>query len=554
MRQEKGSLRDQDEMSKSLVTRVILPMAEKWSKFFSQLTPVTSLNRAKTSIIRAGLQGKVTPGQITTLSYILMVVLPVTSFPAAQMMASSKFMFWAIVGISALLGYRLPYGFVEGKAKARQHEIRKALPFTLDLISISVEAGMALDGAMAIVMEKSTGPMADELALTLREIRLGKGRNEALIDMGNRIGLDELKAFVTARHLHRTARRLAGGRHPDPGAGNAHQAPSACRGKGDEDAGEDHDSARPLHLSLDVHCDFGSCHHPDARERDLSEVGGRAEAGNPSQDLSGPRDAHSPVRRTMSRDFPLATVWVCSITTRKRRFFGQPRQSHQKRRAQTTVEFALILIPFFTFLFAIIDYANVYYYDNALQNALRESARFATAGRVIQTNGLYEANAQGVEVPEAIQDTEGREASRNECIRYWFKSNCVINIPYTNISIFSASADAGNPPITTTNNGVLHLVSGYTTNVSGTNVTYTPVPAVAGPGNANDYVEIIANYTVGTITPILSWLGGYNGRGVPGGYNLRVSAIVKNEPATLNFLHTNIYSDEPNETAADQSK
>ena len=135
-----------------------------------------------------------------------------------------------------------------------------------------------------------------------------------------------------------------------------------------------------------------------------------------------------------------------------------------------------------------------------------------------------------------------------------FKSNCVINIPYTNISIFSASADAGNPPITTTNNGVLHLVSGYTTNVSGTNVTYTPVPAVAGPGNANDYVEIIANYTVGTITPILSWLGGYNGRGVPGGYNLRVSAIVKNEPATLNFLHTNIYSDEPNETAADQSK
>ncbi len=57
---------------------------------------------------------------------------------------------------------------------------------------------MALDGAMAIVMEKSTGPMAEELALTLREIRLGKGRNEALVDMGNRIGLDELKAFVTA--------------------------------------------------------------------------------------------------------------------------------------------------------------------------------------------------------------------------------------------------------------------------------------------------------------------------------------------------------------------
>ncbi len=95
-------------------------------------------------------------------------------------------------------GYRLPFGYIQGKAKARQHEIRKALPFTLDLISISVEAGMALDGAMAIVQEKSTGPMADELGLTLREIRLGKGRNEALVDMGERVGLEELKSFVTA--------------------------------------------------------------------------------------------------------------------------------------------------------------------------------------------------------------------------------------------------------------------------------------------------------------------------------------------------------------------
>jgi tight adherence protein C len=104
----------------------------------------------------------------------------------------------AILFIALILGYRLPYGYVQGKAAARKHEIRKALPFTLDLISISVEAGMALDGAMQIVQEKSTGPMADELGLTLREIRLGKGRNEALVDMGDRIGLEELKSFVTA--------------------------------------------------------------------------------------------------------------------------------------------------------------------------------------------------------------------------------------------------------------------------------------------------------------------------------------------------------------------
>ncbi len=194
-----STLRDQDEMNKSLVTRVILPVVDKTSKFFSQLTPVTSLNRARVLIIRAGLQGsKVTPARITSFSYILMILVPFMSLSFVGVPQGLMTFSTLVLVIGGLLGYRLPYGWIEGKAKARQNEIRKALPFTLDLISISVEAGMALDGAMAIVMEKSTGPMAEELNLTLREIRLGKGRNEALIDMGDRIGLEELKAFVTA--------------------------------------------------------------------------------------------------------------------------------------------------------------------------------------------------------------------------------------------------------------------------------------------------------------------------------------------------------------------
>ncbi|HEV3273053.1 MAG TPA: type II secretion system F family protein [Candidatus Methylacidiphilales bacterium] len=194
----KTSLRDEEEMGKSVFVRIILPIVDKTSRFFSQITPITAVKRARISIIQAGMQGRVTPERITSFSYILLILLPVTIFPTAQMMGKGGVMTYAIIGIAALLGYRLPFGYVQGKAQARQHEIRKALPFTLDLISISVEAGMALDGAMAIVQEKSTGPMADELGLTLREIRLGKGRNEALVDMGDRIGLEELKSFVTA--------------------------------------------------------------------------------------------------------------------------------------------------------------------------------------------------------------------------------------------------------------------------------------------------------------------------------------------------------------------
>jgi Flp pilus assembly protein TadG len=253
----------------------------------------------------------------------------------------------------------------------------------------------------------------------------------------------------------------------------------------------------------------------------------------------------------MSRESPPSTVGAWPLQTAKRPKFGRFLRLRAASKAQTTVEFSLIIAPFFAILFAMIDYANVYYYDNSLQNALREAARFATAGRIIQNSNAYVANGQGVEVPLAITDSEGRVASRNECIRYWFQSNCVIHVPITNIVIYSATVVNGQPPLTSTNNGVLHLVSGFTTNANGST---TAIPAVPGPGNANDYVEIVCNYSIGTITPIFRFLGGYDGRAIPGGYNLRVSAIVKNEPAMLNFLHTNMYSDEPNESATQQSQ
>ena len=221
---------------------------------------------------------------------------------------------------------------------------------------------------------------------------------------------------------------------------------------------------------------------------------------------------------------------------------------------QTTVEFALICIPFFAILFAIIDFAQIYFYENSMQNSLREAARFATAGSIIQAynaNGTpaFETNSTGITVPKAISDSAGREASRNECIRYWFYSNCVLQgIPLSNIEIYSAPTLPGVPPVTATNSlGQLTLQSGFTVTTNGSSgaVSTNSVPAVKGPGNANDYVQVTAIYYVNTITPLVAAYGsGYSRQGWTV-FPVRVSAIVKNEPALLNFEHTNVYSDEP---------
>jgi hypothetical protein len=184
-------------------------------------------------------------------------------------------------------------------------------------------------------------------------------------------------------------------------------------------------------------------------------------------------------------------------------------------------------------LFAIVDYAQIYFYKNSLQNALRESARFATAGRIIQavdgSGNPQTTNINGVTVPVAINDANGREASRDECIRWWFLSNCVIHIPVTNITITSAPTLPGLPPTVSSDKSRLFLTNGS--------------PANDGPGAANDYVQVTAVYHLNTITPLFAYLSGYTRDGI-NSYRVVVTAIVKNEPALLNFQHTNVYAGE----------
>jgi tight adherence protein C len=192
------SLRDQDVMNKSIIVRVVLPVADKMANLFKGITPQGSLAKCTRAISQAGLTGKVSPVQLTTISWVLLFALPSFFWMLTAIKPERSGRDWMVIGIAAALGYRLPFGIVAGKANKRKSEIRKALAFTLDLISISVEAGMAFDGAMAIVAEKTRGPLTDELNLTLREIRLGKGRNQALMDLGERVGVDDLRSFLTA--------------------------------------------------------------------------------------------------------------------------------------------------------------------------------------------------------------------------------------------------------------------------------------------------------------------------------------------------------------------
>lgn len=97
----------------------------------------------------------------------------------------------------AAFGWVFPYIWLSDQIKKRQRAIQRALPYNIDLLTLSVEAGLDFQAALGTVVEKGMpGPLLEEFNILLSEIRLGKTRAEALRNTADRIQLTEVSAFV----------------------------------------------------------------------------------------------------------------------------------------------------------------------------------------------------------------------------------------------------------------------------------------------------------------------------------------------------------------------
>jgi tight adherence protein C len=100
--------------------------------------------------------------------------------------------------VGLLLGYTVPEFWLGGRVKKRQKGILLMIPDSLDLLTISVRAGLGFDAALGKVVEKLQGPLSDEFRRALAEIRVGKTRREALRDMIPRTDVPPLNNFIGA--------------------------------------------------------------------------------------------------------------------------------------------------------------------------------------------------------------------------------------------------------------------------------------------------------------------------------------------------------------------
>ncbi len=101
--------------------------------------------------------------------------------------------------LGGLLGLFYPQIWLNDQVKARHLKITRALPYNLDLLTLSVEAGLDFTGALGKVVEKGkAGPLREEFQLVLKQLKMGKTREEALKMMVARVDLPALTTFVTA--------------------------------------------------------------------------------------------------------------------------------------------------------------------------------------------------------------------------------------------------------------------------------------------------------------------------------------------------------------------
>jgi tight adherence protein C len=98
----------------------------------------------------------------------------------------------------AVLGYFGPNMVLHQAAYNRSDQVRKELPDALDLLTISVEAGLAFDAALSQVARNTQGPLAEEFFRVLQEMQIGMGRTDAMRALGERTDVEELRSFVTS--------------------------------------------------------------------------------------------------------------------------------------------------------------------------------------------------------------------------------------------------------------------------------------------------------------------------------------------------------------------
>jgi tight adherence protein C len=178
--------------------RVALPLIRGFAAFLGRMAPQRNIENAKHRLDLAGNPNNWTTADFLGVRGLSAVITTIVVFILIIVLRTPSPQNILFLAGGVVLGFYLPVFWLSSKIRTRQHDIQKALPDALDLLTISVEAGLGFDAAMAKVTEKADNELSRAFGRVNAEVRLGKIRREALRDMANRADVPDMTNFIAA--------------------------------------------------------------------------------------------------------------------------------------------------------------------------------------------------------------------------------------------------------------------------------------------------------------------------------------------------------------------
>lgn len=185
-----------DELKKPFIERAVYPIYNHLFQFLDRLTPTNIADKYQQTILQAGVSSKVTPIKILInqlLSSILGALLSLLYFQITKNKINI-----ALIFAMSVIAFLIPIVYYRTKAKERQKLIKNSLPDLLDMLYVSVEAGLSFDAAIKKTAAKMKGPLSMEISKAMDDITKGREREEALRSIGQRTQVEDVSTFLTA--------------------------------------------------------------------------------------------------------------------------------------------------------------------------------------------------------------------------------------------------------------------------------------------------------------------------------------------------------------------
>ena len=180
-------------LTRSPWERLGLPLTRSIGGIILRLSPKGWADKTARSLALAGMHGRVKVEQILVAKAALSVGLFLVGVFG---LVPRLDLGWLLTILITVIGFFLPDMWVSRKAKERQHQIEIELPDVIDQLTMSVEAGLGFEAALARTSRVGEGPLAEELNRTGQEMQLGVSRSDALRNLADRTDVADLRSFV----------------------------------------------------------------------------------------------------------------------------------------------------------------------------------------------------------------------------------------------------------------------------------------------------------------------------------------------------------------------